>query len=132
MNMTNAIKFETALIRGPLKTRSSDWQETAYEWRVTLNGVSFPYFTGSGLVTKAKTVFDKDRPKKPSLDDVLHSLVLDASACDQSFDDWCSDYGYDTDSRKALETYLTCQENATKLRKAGVDIAAERERLQDY
>lgn len=130
--MTNAIKFETALIRGPLKTRSSDWQETAFQWRVTLNGVSFQYFTGAGWVTKPKNKWDQARPKPPSLDDVLHSLVLDASACDQSFDDWCGEYGYDTDSRKALETYLACQDNATKLRKAGVNIAAERERLQDY
>lgn len=36
------------------------------------------------------------------------------------------------DSRKALETYLSYQENTAKLHKAGVDIEAERVRLQDY
>ncbi len=27
----------------------------------------------------------------------------------EGFEDWCADYGYDTDSRKALELYEQCQ-----------------------
>lgn len=63
---------------------------------------------------------------------MLYSLVMDSDACDMSFDDWCSNFGYETYSRKALDTYLECQKNALKLRKAGIDIEAERERLWDY
>ncbi len=30
----------------------------------------------------------------------------------EPFADWCANFGYDTDSRKALATYLACQKNA--------------------
>lgn len=53
----------------------------------------------------------------PASAGVIWSLLLDSSASNESFDDWCANYGYDTDSRKALETYLACQQNGTKLRK---------------
>ena len=52
----------------------------------------------------------------PSLDDLFYSLVMDSSAADQTFSDWCSDFGYDTDSRQALQTYEACQESAVKMR----------------
>ena len=54
-------------------------------------------------------------PQAPHAADVLHSLVMDSSAVGQSFESWCSDFGYDTDSRKALATYEACQQNADKL-----------------
>jgi hypothetical protein len=55
---------------------------------------------------------------KPKLEDVLESLLLDASCSNESFEDFCSNCGYDTDSRRALDNYLKCQENGVKLRKA--------------
>lgn len=45
--------------------------------------------------------------------------------------DWCANFGDDEDSRKALAIYEARQKNTDKLRKAGINIAAERERLQD-
>lgn len=120
------ILFKCVLIREPYSKKSDNWEDTAFAWRAWVNNESFKYFTGSGLVNP------NGRPKPPTLDDVLYALVSDAEACDMSFDDWCSSFGYDTDSRKALDTYLACQRNATKLRKAGIDIDAERERLADY
>lgn len=56
----------------------------------------------------------------PKLDDVVHSLVSDGSAHfdSQSFEDWCGDFGYDTDSRKAEDTYRTCDEIGKKLMRA--------------
>lgn len=68
----------------------------------------------------------------PELDSVLYCLVSDAEAENLGHSEWCSTFGYGVDSRRGLETYLECQEIAQKLRKAGVDIAAERERLVDY
>ena len=122
--------FEAKLMRNPVKTKSDCWEETAFHWVVTINGQSFDYYMGAAHVTKGNVHGQK--AITPTLDDVLYALCSDASACDESFEDWCSNYGFDTDSRKALEMYLACQESATKLRKAGVNIAAERERLQDY
>jgi hypothetical protein len=43
----------------------------------------------------------------PQLRDVLHSLQSDASA-PLLFEDFCSEFGYDTDSRKAESTHRAC------------------------
>lgn len=55
-------------------------------------------------------------PKQPTLRDVLSSLRLDVSSADQSFEDFCSDFGEDSDSRKAYKLYETCREIMFKLR----------------
>lgn len=109
------IEYDANCTRLASKNKSDNWQETADQWCITINGIGFEYYTGIGHRDK-KT----DRPQKPELSEVLSSLALDATACDESFDDWCCNYGYDTDSRKALETYLACQENAGKLRKINI------------
>ncbi len=61
---------------------------------------------------------DISRLCKPTSFDLISCLVLDSRGVGQSFESWCSDYGYDTDSRKAFSIYEDCQENATKLRQA--------------
>lgn len=111
---------------------------------------SFDFYTGLGLRSPApKNAYgpaprrgtlawakleNQRKPIAPHAADVLYSLVLDSSACDQSFDHWCDEFGYDTDSRKALETYLACQENSNKLHKvfSGAQLEKLRELLQDY
>ena len=56
----------------------------------------------------------------PKLDDVLSSLLMDGSAYfdAQSFEEWCSDYGYDADSRKAEATWKACDEVGRNLARA--------------
>lgn len=55
--------------------------------------------------------------KAPSAADVLSCLLSDASVEDAtSFEDWCSDYGYDTDSRSAEKTYRDCLFQTKELR----------------
>jgi hypothetical protein len=53
--------------------------------------------------------------RHPSLPDVLSSVVDDAVSADQTFDDWCADYGYDTDSRRAHATWEACGRIRRKL-----------------
>ena len=55
------------------------------------------------------------KPKTPTAEDVLASLLMDARDV-ESFEDWCGEYGYDTDSRKALELYLRLQTVARDVR----------------
>ena len=69
------------------------------------------------------------RPKPPAAAGVLACLLQDAQSADQSFGDWCADYGYDEDSRKALETYMACQQPGRKL--SGVLGAPTRAALAD-
>lgn len=54
--------------------------------------------------------------KAPTAADVLSCLCSDARSADRTtFEDWCSDLGYDTDSRKAEKIYLACVETNAKL-----------------
>jgi hypothetical protein len=49
------------------------------------------------------SVHDKENRKKPTAYDVLACITKNETG---SFQNFCDDYGYDTDSRKALETFL--------------------------
>lgn len=74
------------------------------------------------------------KPVAPTAAAVLYCLLSDASATDQCFADWASEYGYDTDSRKAFAIYEACCANGLELRR--VFTAAQRADLrgllQDY
>lgn len=74
------------------------------------------------------------KPQAPHPADVLHSLILESSAADQSFDSWCGDFDCDPDSRRALATYEACQQNVDKLRRFFTREALDAltEALQDY
>lgn len=55
----------------------------------------------------------------PTTADVLDCLAMDAAGYEnaRSFDDWASEYGYDTDSRKAERIYKVCQRAAASLKR---------------
>ena len=74
------------------------------------------------------------KPQTPPIAGLLYSIILDSAATEQSFSSWCGDYGYDSDSRKALATYTACQENAEKLHRVFTrsQIAHIQELLQEY
>lgn len=55
--------------------------------------------------------------KAPKASEVLSCLASDASSADESFEDWCANYDFDTDSRKAERTYRAVQSSTAKLRK---------------
>lgn len=54
---------------------------------------------------------------EPTVVDILDCAASDASGVDNatSFEDWCSEYGYDEDSRKIHKTYTACCEQKEKL-----------------
>lgn len=55
---------------------------------------------------------------EPTAEDVLDCLASDASGVEnaRNFEEWASEYGYDTDSRKAERTYNIVREQAKQLR----------------
>lgn len=90
----------------------------------------FPYRDMGGMPW-----LDKKNPILPEPDSVLYSLLLDGDAIDYfSFEDWASNYGYDTDSRKAEVMYRACIDIGLKLRNAfGEKLLTElRDIFQDY
>jgi len=56
--------------------------------------------------------------KAPKVADVLDCLASDAASIDNTrgFEDWCADFGYDSDSRKAEKTFKACEHQASRLR----------------
>jgi hypothetical protein len=116
------------------KNGDKEWKHYAYSVGVCLDHnvmPPIPYKLGVGHVVKLKE--RRAMLKPPQVADVIYSLVMESSATDTTFEDWCSDCGYDTDSRKALEMYLLCQENGIKIRKLlGKHFAAVRDAAQNY
>lgn len=75
------------------------------------------------------------KPILPKLRDVVWSLIMDGNAIDhRDFEDWASDFGYDTDSRKAEATYRACLDIGLKMRNTLGESKLEklREVYQDY
>jgi hypothetical protein len=55
--------------------------------------------------------------REPELKEVIHSLISgNYIALRLTFEEFCCDYGYDTDSRKAFATWEDCERIAIKLR----------------
>ena len=65
--------------------------------------------------------------KRPTAADVLDCMASDSSTIEnaQSFEDWASELGYDTDSRKAHRTYGVCKRQSERLKKFLGDEAYE-------
>ncbi len=137
----DALKYEVKHIRAPISPGSKDWQATADQWLFIFdNGITCPYYTGIGyrvVATHDKAEFNRlkhatltphgleqflrlSKPVKPDIKGLIYSLWTDKSAENMSFKDWCADFGYDTDSRKALETYEACQQSGETLKKLGI------------
>jgi len=72
------------------------------------------------------------KPKPLNIDNVLWSLILDAQAGTESFDDFCDNFGYNNDSIKANEIYLACQKNGKKVKQFIANIDKASELFQDY
>lgn len=53
----------------------------------------------------------------PDVGEVLGCVARDGEAINQTFEDWCGEFGYDSDSRKAEETYNACIAEGRKLRR---------------
>lgn len=79
----------------------------AHAWSVTLEfdgrSLTVPFFTGS-------------LAGEPDATSVVDCLVSDALAGEESFENFCADFGYDEDSRRAYATWEQCKEQGVKVR----------------
>lgn len=155
--LKNNPQLKIELIRQPIKPKSDEWRDTAHEWLVIFpGGISTKYYTGLGHRTEKKqATFGSDRGEyqrlsrasindlglkallrlstanKPELEDILHSMAMDGTAADESFQDWCDNFGYDTDSLKAFNTYQACMASAKDVRALGFTISELNDHFQD-
>lgn len=135
--------------------REGDWK--CDEWRFTIARedrkqaeMTGPYFTGLGHRKQVKPMprppynprsiayeqWEREafKPKAPEAAGILSSLLLDGEAVAMSFVDWCDNYGYDSDSIEARNTYDECCAIGQKMRKlfSSAELESLREMLQDY
>lgn len=54
---------------------------------------------------------------QPDLASVLYSIQSDAQFGEDTFADFCANYGYDEDSRKAFGIYEACQKQGTEYKR---------------
>lgn len=94
-----------------------------YEWRVSIGDFTTSYYMG---VAHGK--------RQPTITKVMYSLLNEASMGEYSFEDFCSELGYNEDSRKAHATWQACQEIAErfKLTFSEEQLETMRDLLQDY
>lgn len=86
-----------------------DWKD-ANHYKITLkkgNKTLSTYFSQGYGITE-----------EPTTEDVLNALASDSSGIEnaRSFEDWASEYGFDTNSRKAERIFHICEKQADKLK----------------
>jgi len=117
----------TAQFTGPTLTKRDEWECNAWVlfFRKGDKTERFDYYMGIWLVEKLRPVVAgrarfyggcRTQPKRPDPLEVLHSISRDyVSTVNVSFENWCSEFGYDTDSKKAEEIYNACRETGLRL-----------------
>ena len=93
----------------------ADMPRGSSHWKVTLRlgrrRIVVPFSQGPAIC------------QEPTAADVLNCLASDAAGFEnaRSFEDWCSEYGYDTDSRKAEKTYKAVEKQSDQLKRLLAD-----------
>ena len=97
----------------------------SHPWKVILR------YNGRQLTTPFYTGEIKD----PTVQDVLYCLISDVQSIESTtgFEDWATNLGYDTDSRKAEKIYKGCCKEQKQIRRfLGNDFNTFAEAFQDY
>lgn len=84
-----------------------DRMRTHWTVRLMCNGqtIESPFSQGSA------------HTKPPDATSVLSCLSMDAYRGSETFEEFCSDLGYDTDSRSAYDTWQTCRDTELRMRR---------------
>jgi hypothetical protein len=84
-----------------------EWQRQAraYTCRLEYSGrrLTCDFFMGKGHVGE------------PSTADVLSCLITDSTAAESTFEQWCHDFGYDSDSISQKKLYDACVKSSGKV-----------------
>jgi len=89
--------------------RQNDWQRQANGYRCTLRyrgrRYSFDFWQGVGVAGD------------PTAEGCLDCLLSDAQAGGQTFEEFCAEFGYDPDSRRAEATWKACRRTAAGMKR---------------
>jgi len=85
-------------------TKFPEWAKQAWEITLKYKGKRAQFrFYGGGA------------SKTPMASDLVWAVATDSTALEESFKDWCDNFGYSTDSITARSTYKACQRNGERL-----------------
>ena len=103
------------------------------EWRTTAPKYGRYSVLDSGAIRGAISTGKNKRCQvvKPKTADLLYCLLTDVNAGEESFPDFCSDFGYDEDSRKALGIWEACRKTKSEFPYSAEEIGELWEYLQD-
>lgn len=89
--------------------KQDDWQRNANGYRVTLlyQGRRYSFDFWQGVAHTAE----------PTAGGCLECLLSDAVAGETSFDDFCGEFGYSTDSRRAERIWKQCSTVRARLQR---------------
>ena len=108
-------------VAGAAEPWPDEWQgRECHAWTVTLSwyGPEGKRHSRQKPLTITVSFFQGvAHENKPTPADVLSSSLVDASVEDYgTFEEWCAELGYKTDSRKAARTYRECMKKAPRVR----------------
>lgn len=83
---------------------------TSWKWTVEL------HYEGRTFVTTFTQGVGHENP--PTFNDLMYCLLSDARGIEaMTFEDWCSEFGWDADSRKVLKIFEACRGIGVSMRK---------------
>lgn len=90
-----------------LVRKDNDWDCNHYKCTIRFENrqYTFDYYMGLRI------------SGEPTLDSVMESLLMDCNVDQYSFDEFCGEFGYDTDSRKAEASYKACLKLAKNVKR---------------
>ena len=108
---TNGIKAVVDYADSNPNMANDEWSRTARHFKVVLR------CQGRQLTTHFSQ--GSAHTQEPTAADVLDCLASDSAGIEnaRSFEDWCGEYGYDTDSRKAERIFKVCERQAESLKR---------------
>lgn len=145
----NTLNLEYSAVGGS-RVRNELWDgRECFQWHTTFThietGKTFHVTFYAGLAHVARKNNDKVISSGPRGGAFIHeplpyppnplavlSCVYRDDTQGESFESWCHELGYNTDSRKALDMYLQCQKQTDDFERAfpDIDLAAHEEITQ--
>jgi len=126
------VKFEN------LKIKSTYYGNKQCNWDCKVRNYNNHVIRVTNLDTKKWTSFDYwgsvINPELSTEDDLLYAfehIIQDAVCGTMYFEDFCSEFGYDTDSRRAYKTHCACIKSKEKLERVCGDVNDLQSRFLD-
>jgi hypothetical protein len=96
----------------------SEWGSATRHWSLRIFTPGIMDFTSEFTDFRVEFSQGSAHTKEPQLDEVLDCLASDAAGVENAnnFEDWCAEYGFDEDSRKAEKIYLAALDQAEALK----------------